>query len=82
MTPTTVAHFLLGLIRVTCDVLCQKLLNIGVPDLANIGGAANGLVALVTGPTSGIGRVTAIELGRRGATGTKSCRNNNKIDFK
>ena len=69
MTPSTVAHLLVGFFRVTCDVLFQKLFNIGVPELRHIGGPVEGLVAVVTGPTSGIGRVTAIELGRRGATG-------------
>ncbi len=41
----------------------------GLPSLDLIGGPAEGLTVIVTGPTSGIGRETAAELARRGATG-------------
>ena len=71
MTPTTVVYWIYTWTRIICDVLFQKLLNLGVPELADVGGPVKGLVALVTGPTSGIGRVTAVELGRRGATGAR-----------
>lgn len=40
-----------------------------IPDLSAIGGPVEGLVAIVTGPTSGIGKETATELARRGAHG-------------
>lgn len=40
-----------------------------VPSLQEIGGPVDGLVCIITGPTSGIGKQTAIELARRGAHG-------------
>jgi hypothetical protein len=44
-----------------------------LPSLDLIGGPVEGLVCIVTGPTSGIGKETATELARRGAHG--------KLDF-
>lgn len=69
MTPATFLHYVMSMIRVALDVVFQKLCTFRVPDLAAVGGPVKGLVALVTGPTSGIGRAVAVELGRRGATG-------------
>jgi hypothetical protein len=40
-----------------------------LPSLDLIGGPVEGLVCIVTGPTSGIGKETATELARRGAHG-------------
>lgn len=40
-----------------------------LPQLDSIGGPADGLICIVTGPTSGIGREAAGELARRGAHG-------------
>jgi hypothetical protein len=70
MTPATFLYYVISMIRVVLDVAFQKLYTFRVPDLAAVGGPVSGLRALVTGPTSGIGRAAAVELGRRGATGT------------
>ena len=40
-----------------------------LPSLQDIGGPVEGLVCIVTGPTAGIGKQTAMELARRGAHG-------------
>ena len=42
---------------------------LNLPSLDLIGGPVEGLVCIVTGPTSGIGKETATELARRGAHG-------------
>jgi hypothetical protein len=44
-----------------------------LPSLDLIGGPVEGLVCIVTGPTSGIGKETATELARRGAHGKRLC---------
>jgi len=44
-----------------------------LPSLDLIGGPVEGLVCIVTGPTSGIGKETATELARRGAHGKRVC---------
>jgi NAD(P)-dependent dehydrogenase (short-subunit alcohol dehydrogenase family) len=50
--------------------LTQRWHTRKVPELPKVGQAVPGAVALVTGPTSGLGKITAIDLGRRGAKGT------------
>lgn len=50
----------------------QKLKMWNLPEVDLIGGPAQGLVVIVTGPTSGIGREVASALARRGATGACS----------
>ena len=50
----------------------QKLWMRGLPSLDLIGGPAEGLTVVVTGPTSGIGRETAAALAARGATGARA----------
>lgn len=50
-------------------LVTQKVWMRGVSPLQSIGSPANDLVCIVTGPTSGIGRETAMELARRGAHG-------------
>lgn len=47
----------------------QKLKMWNLPEVDLIGGPAQGLVFVVTGPTSGIGREVASALARRGAVG-------------
>lgn len=47
----------------------QKVWMRHVPPLKEVGGPAKDMVCIVTGPTSGIGRETALELARRGAHG-------------
>jgi NADP-dependent 3-hydroxy acid dehydrogenase YdfG len=42
-----------------------------LPQLDGIGGPADGLICIVTGSTSGIGKEAAGELARRGAHGEK-----------
>ena len=61
--PTT--HFALDL---------QKIRMRGLPDLELIGGPADGLICIITGPTSGIGQEAAAELARRGAHVVLACR--------
>jgi hypothetical protein len=69
MTPATLLHRVLALLRIAIDVIFQKVFTCHVPDLTQVGDQLDGQVALVTGCTNGIGRQTAIELGRRGAKG-------------
>ena len=52
--------------------LTQRWYTRRVPELTKVGQAVPGTVALVTGSTSGLGKITAIELGRRGAKGAAS----------
>jgi len=40
-----------------------------LPEIGLIGGPTDGMVCIVTGPTSGIGKEAATELARRGAHG-------------
>lgn len=53
--------------------IMQKLWMMNLPSLDLIGGPVEGLVCVVTGPTSGIGKETATELARRGAHGMRFC---------
>ena len=69
-------QFAVAFVRVALDVLFQKLFTWHVPSLRKVGGSLDGQVAMVTGATSGIGRETALELGRRGATGANALRLN------
>lgn len=55
------------------EVALQKLWMMNLPSLDLIGGPVEGLVCVVTGPTSGIGKETATELARRGAHGMRFC---------
>lgn len=61
-------------LRVFLDIFVQKFFVLGVPALRHIGGDVRGLTCIVTGPTSGIGRETALELSRRGANVILACR--------
>jgi hypothetical protein len=70
MTPATLLYKLLAVLRIVIDVIFQKILTCRVPNLTRVGSPLSGQVALVTGCTNGIGKHTAIELGRRGAKGT------------
>ncbi|KAG7674068.1 putative Dehydrogenase/reductase SDR family member FEY [Nannochloris sp. 'desiccata'] len=56
------------------EVALQKLWMMNLPSLDLIGGPVEGLVCVVTGPTSGIGKETATELARRGAHVVLACR--------
>lgn len=56
-------------LSVGLELCLQKLWMRGLPSLSLIGAPAEGLVVVVTGPTSGIGRETAAELAARGAQG-------------
>lgn len=62
-------------VSVALECCLQKLWMRGLPSLSLIGGPADGLVVVVTGPTSGIGRETAAALAVRGARGERcACR--------
>ena len=61
-------RFVACLLRLLLDIVLQKVLARKVPKLQHVGGSTVGLTALVTGATGGLGRSTAIELGRRGAS--------------
>ncbi|DBA69396.1 hypothetical protein WJX79_008778 [Trebouxia sp. C0005] len=63
-----------GLFAVTVDVFTQKVRLRGVPPIDSVGGPAEGLTYIVTGPTSGIGKETAAALLRRKANVVLACR--------
>ena len=72
MTPSSLVNYIHLILRFyVLDTALQKWRTRRLGPLGVVGGPATGSVALVTGGTSGIGKATALELGRRGATGTE-----------
>lgn len=70
MTPSTLLHFMYLWIKLyVVAPLTQKWQTRRVPELPKVGQDVPGAVALVTGSTSGLGKITAVDLGRRGAKG-------------
>lgn len=63
-----------GFLAITLDVFTQKIRLRGLPAIDSIGGPAEGLTYIVTGPTSGIGKETAAALLRRKAHVVLACR--------
>lgn len=75
MTPSTLLHFMFLWIKLyVVAPLTQRWYTRRVPELTKVGQAVPGTVALVTGSTSGLGKIAAIELGRRGAKGAAAWR--------
>ena len=67
-------QYIYSMIYVTLDVFLQKLGMLHLDEVDYVGGPAEGLTAIVTGPTSGIGAETASALARRGARVVLACR--------
>lgn len=73
--PQTIVEYIMSMADVVIDVVFQKLKLLTVPAIQNIDGHdISGLNVIVTGPTSGIGVETALELARRGANIYLACR--------
>lgn len=70
MTPSSVLNYWTLFVKFyILDTVFQKWRTRHLGPLQGVGSPVAGKVALVTGGTSGIGKATAVELGRRGATG-------------
>lgn len=63
-----------GFLTIISEVFSQRFRLRTLPDVDSIGGPAEGLTFIVTGPTSGIGKETAAALLRRRAHVVLACR--------
>ncbi|KAK9841116.1 hypothetical protein WJX74_000218 [Apatococcus lobatus] len=75
-----VLALLAGCLEIAGEIALQRWSLRKLPSLELTGGSLTGKTCIVTGPTSGIGQATALELCRRGASVILACRSQQRGD--